>query len=210
MTDATEKTIGLDYLAAGCAVTGVLLFVVSIMGIRSVSGKCNSPIIRNGWTMLLAVGACLLGLGIWMIFYLNGEEVAFCNTMISKDLDTNPPLLLLSILFSGLVCGISAAMVAEYNKVASDNKKECDNSNETGKKLAYVVLVLSGLVLVITVGYKLNESYEKHKISVEEARERANAIRVQVEKQQAAQQAAQEAALRQQAAAQRQQAAARK
>jgi len=138
---------------AGASILGIILFIISVTAIKNVDVACSSSIIRNGWVVIMTLGACMLAGGVSFFMCTWGKGQCYGNTASGNTTDVRTmDFYFIAYMVIGLfLIGLTGAMINRYNDLSSEEKKFCDDS-EQNKKYVIMVLVIAVLVVVGCIG----------------------------------------------------------
>lgn len=129
---------------------GLIFFIVSTRVFQNLQSSCPSSILRDGWSLIQALGAGLFALGIsYFLCAINGS----CYEGGDNNSDSNTAevyMAFFSILFLVILI-MCIAMLVQYSKLTDQEKSNCDSSNTT-KNMTIMVTVMSGFGLLASSG----------------------------------------------------------
>lgn len=135
-----------DNIAIGfMGVLGAVFFVMGAQALSNVSVSCPSFAIRNGWTSILTMGACMT---MGSIAYFVCTFGAGSNCYSTESTRTVEVHLSIYLILSLLMIAVCSSMLALYKKVDDKDKSKCDNGDESNHKLMIIIIVMS--VFIIT------------------------------------------------------------
>lgn len=130
-------------------ILGVIFFAVATTAFKNIDVECPSKTIRNGWTVILTLGACMVvsGISFFACTLFSGADCYHHSTSI-RTLDVYFGFFLILGLF---MVGMCSAMLDKYNKLSSTDLKSCDDGT-SNKKKAIMILVFSLLIVLFSSG----------------------------------------------------------
>ena len=131
-----------NVIMAMLAIVGVSLLGVCLSAFKNIHSTCTDILIRDGWTVIMVLGACLTTAAI-SFFLCTMSEGASCYADPEQSLAL---FLGLCIILAGIILILSALMLSHYKK--ENVSTNCDD-NGNNKKLAGITL---GLSLITFIG----------------------------------------------------------
>jgi len=133
----------------GISLLGLIFFIVACVAFKNIDVSCPSSIIRDGWTVILVLGACMLvaGISFFGCTLMSGDKCYKDSTSI-RTLDTYFGIF---ILFGSFIIGICSAMLNKYSKMSATDLANCDNGT-TNKNYTIMILVFAILIVLFSGG----------------------------------------------------------
>lgn len=129
---------------------GFIFFILASFAFKSIDSPCPRGIIRNGWTVIQVIGACMVTAGIsFFICTLFGGK---CYSNI-RNVRTAEIYFGGFLVFGLVTLGMASSMINEYKEIGEKPEdKYCDNANKTNKKYLNVIIVLCSIMVVFSIG----------------------------------------------------------
>jgi hypothetical protein len=143
-------------------IIGVMFFIMSISVFKNLDASCPSSMLRDGWALIQALGACMVAAGVsYFVCVLFGGN---CYSEMD-NVRTSEVYLGIFGVFCLIIAGLCAGMIKEYGDLSAKDKSNCDDDSNTTKRLTMFVTVVSGLGVLISAGMLIKLHFDE-KIAV--------------------------------------------
>jgi hypothetical protein len=144
-----------NVVMGGIALMGLILFSIAATSFKNIHKSCVDKLIRDGWTVILVLGACLTTAGV-SFFLCTRSEGAKCYNAESRTIRL---FLMMCIALSLMILIISSMMLSKYKKKVIE--ANCDNKGANKRSAGIVVgvstLSLLGCIAALVKGYLDNK-----------------------------------------------------
>ena len=152
----------LDTIAVICmSILGLVFFIMSISVFKNLDASCPSSMLRDGWALIQALGACMITAGI--AYFACAIVGGKCYTEIETTRTTEVYLGIFGV-FSLVIVGLCAGMLKQYGDLSDDDKNECDDDSNTTKRLTTFVTIMASLGVVFTVSMLIKTHLEENSL----------------------------------------------
>jgi len=156
---------------------GLIFSGISVTTLTKVTSECDSSFIRNGWTGILCVGACMAMTAI-MFFTCILSENCYTETGVKR----NEISYLSGMLFLSIISiAICALMIKKYKEIEDDSQyQECGKN--PGQTNIIIILALSSIIFlgsiigISLVAKKEKKEEEEFSKTVESKEKKENSI----------------------------------
>jgi len=139
-------------------IIGLIFFIMSISVFQNLDINCSSPMLRDGWAFIQALGASMIAAGI-SYFLCNWKGQCYGDSDNSR---THLVYFCIFGVFFLIIIGICAGMINEYQNLSS--KKDCDDNNNTTKNSTIFVTIMSGICLIFCISIIIKTYIEHNKM----------------------------------------------
>lgn len=153
-----QKTDTISIIIA--SIIGITFFGLSLSVFKNLDANCPSSIIRNGWALIQAIGACMVAAGVsYFICVLFGGR---CYENVDYVRTSEIYIAIFGFFFL-VVLGICASMLKDYKDLKESEKDNCDDKSNTTQKSTIFITIISGLGLIFSIGYFIKLRLEENK-----------------------------------------------
>lgn len=131
-------------------ILGIIFFILSVSVFKTLDNNCISKAVKTGWIFIQVFGVSMVMLGI-SFFICTLRSSASCYSGVSDTRSAEFYFATFGIL-ALVIFGMSISIVAEYDKLSSDDKDICDPKGNM-KQIGSFIAGISGLVILVSVGF---------------------------------------------------------
>jgi len=145
-------------------IVGAVFTLFSAGAFKNIDADCPSAIIRNSWTAILTIGACMITacIAFFVCTLLTGSCYSEMGGIRTADMYFG-----FFSVFNLVIIGLCSAILKEYGDLKKDKKTSCDDTSENNKKYIFVILILAGLSLLICGGFWIKDYLSETKDIIE-------------------------------------------
>lgn len=129
-------------------IIGLIFFFLSMSVFKNLDASCPSSTIRNGWSLIQTLGACMSVAGIAYFVCTNSGD-CYTDNQASRTIEV---YLLIFGVFSLIMIGMCSAILKEYQGLSEQDKQNCEDKSKTTQRSTMFVLIMSALGLIFTGG----------------------------------------------------------
>ena len=142
----------------GMTIVGLIFFLMSLSVFKNLDADCPSSMLRDGWALIQALGACMVAAGVsYFICVLFGSN---CYSQV-ETVRTGEVYFGIFGVFSLIIVGICAGMLKEYADITDKDKAACDDNNSSTKRLTMFVTIMSAMGVIFSAGYLIKLHFEE-------------------------------------------------
>jgi hypothetical protein len=131
-------------------ILGIIFFTLSITVFKTLDNNCPSKTVKTGWIFIQVFGLSMVMLGV-SFFICTLRSSASCYSGVSDTRSAEFYFATFGVL-ALVIFGMAISIVAEYDKLSSDDKGVCDPKGNM-KQLGTFIAGIAGLVIVISIGF---------------------------------------------------------
>ena len=141
----------------GMTIVGLIFFLLSLSVFKNLDAGCPSSMLRDGWALIQALGACMAAAGI--SYFLC---VLFGSDCYSKEdtIHTGEVYFGIFGVFCFIIVALCAGMLKEYGNLSAKDKGDCDDNSNTTKRLTMFVTIMSSMGVIFSLGYFIKLHFE--------------------------------------------------
>lgn len=153
---------------------GIVFFSLATQAFQNLDADCPSSMIRNGFALIQALGACMAVVGCCYFICLRATKGG-CYKGVD-NIRTGEVSIAIFGFFFFVLLGICAGILKEYSKLSDTELLGCENKvldnktgkyyisdNRTTKKMAIGITIICGLGFIFCIGFFIKLRLEELK-----------------------------------------------